>query len=89
MLEYEKKKTEEALKQLRENDGQKDQMRKRFVRELMRRQEVNGTFEDSTGKRQKQHILQTAYYMIHELYKILYHVMVLHYACIYVLFVLS
>ena len=52
-MEYEKKKTEEALKQLRENDGQKDQMRKRFVRELMRRQEVNGTFEDSTGKRQK------------------------------------
>lgn len=49
MLEYEKQKTQEALEQMRQNEGQKEQMRQRFIDELMRRQEVSGTFEDATG----------------------------------------
>ena len=49
MLEYEKQKTQEALEQMRNNEDQKEAMRQRFIAELMRRQEVSGTFEDATG----------------------------------------
>ena len=50
MLEYEKKKTAEALEQVRENEGKKEEMKENFVSELLRRQSVSGTFEDAIGR---------------------------------------
>ena len=49
MLEYERKKTQEALEQVRQNEGKKEEMKERFIDELMRRQTVSGTFEDAIG----------------------------------------
>lgn len=51
MLEYEKKKTQEAIEKASKDDNTKQEMRARFVDELMRRQAVSGTFEDATGQR--------------------------------------